>query len=61
MTSKSKSAPTYDPEARYALRVSRVVTHKRTVLRPKGAYTVKGQVLNELPADAIASAVPSSD
>ncbi|PTW53924.1 hypothetical protein C8N35_11544 [Breoghania corrubedonensis] len=57
----AKKTPAYEPDTTYEVKFAKVTTFRRTTFRPRGTYpTVKGKVLNELPADAIASATPVS-
>ena len=60
MSTKKSTEPArvFEAATDYETRVARVVTHKKTVLRPSGTYVIKGRVLSELPADAIKSATP---
>lgn len=60
MAQQKKQQPAYDDETDYVVQFAKVVKHKRTTFRPKSDYpAIKGRVLNELPVDTIASAVPA--
>lgn len=59
MATKKTDNPAYDPEKTYEATFAKVVSWGRTTFRPRGTYpAVKGKVLNDLPAEAIASATP---
>lgn len=56
MSTKTKSAPAYQPGTLYRVRLAGVVTLGRRTLTPMHQYEIDGAVLADLPAEKIKSA-----
>lgn len=55
---KSNENTTYEPEARYEVRLVKPVKRKGRTLSPMHRHVLTGKVLNEIPSEAVGNVQP---